>query len=376
MKKAIVLGAAMLLAGAAAFAADVKFSGRIRVGYSFQFGDTDQTTLKKNPEGRMNLTIADPDSLWTITFDAAQKVSLDFDKKKANNDGETAGFSDHYYRAKATIALDKALKGAGVDLGDVSLKAFGGYYDFYETKNAYNDNPYSDNDVDRMDLNVATQSAEASIVGATVGYGKLVSVEAVSAPVSDSGVGTAFAFTATSTPVDGVQVGAGYGHNVRLSKGWASLTYNDALSVSANADIAKLIKNDKFSLGAAGEFLYGFEDSDDNLDAFFQVLGRVNGGVEKVDGYVEYGFAKVDADGADPLHYMRAQANLNLVKGLGLDVYYQDKDLTNEKKEDDFEIGAEAVYTFGGVDYHLDVAYVAKKDNDNFKITPWIQIAF
>jgi hypothetical protein len=365
MKKAIVLGAAMLLAGAAAFAADVKFSGRIRVGYTFQFGDTDQTTLKKNPEGRMNLTIADPDSLWTITFDAAK-----------NGSTETGGFSDHYYRAKATIALDKALKGAGVDLGDVSLKAFGGYYDFYETKNAYNDNPYSDNDVDRMDLNVATQSAEASIVGATVGYGKLVSVEAVSAPVSNSGVGTAFAFTATSTPVDGVQVGAGYGHNVRLSKGWANLTYNDALSVSANADIAKLIKNDKFSLGAAGEFLYGFEDSDDNLDAFFQVLGRVNGGVEKVDGYVEYGFAKVDADGADPLHYMRAQANLNLVKGLGLDVYYQDKDLTNEKKEDDFEIGAEAVYTFGGVDYHLDVAYVAKKDNDNFKITPWIQIAF
>ena len=364
MKKAIVLGAAMLLAGAAAFAADVKFSGRIRVGYNFQFGDTDETTLKKNPEGRMNLTIADSDSLWTITFDAAS----------ANENG--GGFSDHYYRAKATIALDKALKGAGVDLGDVSLKAFGGYYDWYETKNVYNDNPYSDNDVDRMDLNVDTQTAEASIVGATVGYGKLVSVEAVSAPVSNSGVGTAFAFTATSTPVDGVQVGAGYGHNVRLSKGWAKLTYNDALSVSANADIAKLIKNDKFSLGAAGEFLYGFEDSDDNLDAFFQVLGRVNGGVEKVDGYVEYGFAKVDASGADPVHYMRAQANLNLVKGLGLDVYYQDYDLTNEKKEDDFEIGAEAVYTFGGVDYHLDVAYAAKKDDNNVKITPWVQIAF
>ena len=371
MKKAIVLGAAMLLAGAAAFAADVKFSGRIRVGYNFQFGDTDKTTLKKNPEGRMNLTIADPDSLWTITFDAAKTTTVTSGKT-----GETAGFSDHYYRAKATIALDKALKGAGVDLGDVSLKAFGGYYDFYETKNAYNDNPYSDNDVDRMELNVATQSAEASIVGATVGYGKLVSVEAVSAPVSDSGVGTAFAFTATSTPVDGVQVGAGYGHNVRLSKGWASLTYNDALSVSANADIAKLIKNDKFSLGAAGEFLYGFEDSDDNLDAFFQVLGRVNGGVEKVDGYVEYGFAKVDADGADPAHYMRAQANLNLVKGLGLDVYYQDYDLTNENEKDDFEVGAESSYTFGGVTYHLDVAYLAEKDDNNVKITPWVQIAF
>ena len=163
---------------------------------------------------------------------------------------------------------------------------------------------------------------------------------------------------------------------MRLSKGWASLTYNDALSVSANADIAKLIKNDKFSLGAAGEFLYGFEDSDDNLDAFFQVLGRVNGGVEKVDGYVEYGFAKVDASGADPVHYMRAQANLNLVKGLGLDVYYQDYDLTNENEKDDFEVGAESSYTFGGVTYHLDVAYVAEKDNDNFKITPWIQIAF
>ena len=366
MKKAIVLGAAMLLAGAAAFAADVKFSGRIRVGYNFQFGDTDQTTLKKNPEGRMNLTIADSDSLWTITFDAANNATGE----------KVGGFSDHYYRAKATIALDKALKGAGVDLGDVSLKAFGGYYDFYETKNAYNDNPYSDNDVDRMELNVGTQSAEASIVGATVGYGKLVSVEAVSAPVSDSGVGTAFAFTATSTPVDGVQVGAGYGHNVRLSKGWAKLTYNDALSVSANADIAKLIKNDKFSLAAAGDFQFGFEDKDDNQKQYIQALGRVSGGVEKVDGYVEYGFAKLDADGADPLHYMRAQANLNLVKGLGLDVYYQDYDLTNEKKEDDFEIGAEAVYTFGGVDYHLDVAYKAKKDDDNFVITPWIQIAF
>ncbi len=366
MKKAIVLGAAMLLAGAAAFAADVKFSGRIRVGYTFQFGDTDKTTLKKNPEGRMNLTIADPDSLWTITFDAA------------SNNENGGGFSDHYYRAKATIALDKALKGAGVDLGDVSLKAFGGYYDYYETKNVYDDGTYSDNDLDRMDLNVATQSKEASIVGATVGYGKLVSVEAVSAPVSDSGVGTSFAFTATSKPVDGVQVGAGYGHNVRLVKGWdnVGLTYNDALSVSANADIAKLIKNDKFSLGAAGEFLYGFEDSDDNLDAFFQVLGRVNGGVEMVDGYVEYGFAKVDADGADPVHYMRVQANLNMVKGLGLDVYYQDYDLTNEADNDDFEIGAESSYTFGGVTYHLDVAYLAEKDNDNFKITPWIQIAF
>ena len=367
MKKAIVLGAAMLLAGAAAFAADVKFSGRIRVGYNFQFGDTDKTTLKKNPEGRMNLTIADPDSLWTITFDAAS----------ANENG--GGFSDHYYRAKATIALDKALKGAGVDLGDVSLKAFGGYYDFYETKNAYNDNPYSDNDVDRMELNVATQTAEASIVGATVGYGKLVSVEAVSAPVSDSGVGTAFAFTATSMPVDGVQVGAGYGHNVVLGKGnkFGRKAYNDAINASANVDIAKLIKNDKFSLAAAGDFQFGFEDKDDNQKQYIQALGRVSGGVEKVDGYVEYAYTTIDdLSPVDTYQYMRAQVNLNLVKGLGLDVYYQDYDLTNEAEKDDFEIGAESSYTFGGVTYHLDVAYLAEKDNDNFKITPWIQIAF
>ena len=371
MKKAIVLGAAMLLAGAAAFAADVKFSGRIRVGYNFQFGDTDQTTLKKNPEGRMNLTIADSDSLWTITFDAANNATGE----------KVGGFSDHYYRAKATIALDKALKGAGVDLGDVSLKAFGGYYDWYETKNAYNDNPYSDNDVDRMELNVGTQTDAASIVGVTVGYGKLVSVEAVSAPYGKDGDGLkpAFAFTATSTPVDGVQVGAGYGHNVVLGKGnkFGRKAYNDAINASANVDIAKLIKNDKFSLAAAGDFQFGFEDKDDNQKQYIQALGRVSGGVEKVDGYVEYAYTTIDdLSPVDTYQYMRAQVNLNMVKGLGLDVYYQDYDLTNEKKEDDFEIGAEAVYTFGGVDYHLDVAYKAKKDNDNFKITPWIQIAF
>ena len=365
MKKAIVLGAAMLLAGAAAFAADVKFSGAFKAGYTFQFGDTDKTTAKKIPEGKMNLSIADADNLWSITFDAAP-----------NGGKETGGYSDHYYRAKATISLDQALKGAGVDLGDVSLKAFGGYYDFYETKNVYNDGAFSDNDVDRMDLNVATQSKKASIVGATVGYGKLFSLEAVSAPISDSGVGTAFAFTATSAPVDGLQVGVGYGHNVRLSKGWLSEEYNDALSVSANADIAKLIKNDQFSLGAAAEMLYGFEDSDYNQDAAIQVLGRVNGGVDVVDGYVEYGFAKLDVSGFDPLHYLRAQANLNLIEGLGLDVYYQDYDLTNEAENDDFEIGAEAVYSMGGVAYHLDVAYVAEKDNNNVKITPWVQIAF
>ncbi len=369
MKKAIVLGAAMLLAGAAAFAADVKFSGRIRVGYNFQFGDTDQTTLKKNPEGRMNLTIADPDSLWTITFDASKTGTT-----------ETGGFSDHYYRAKATIALDKALKGAGVDLGDVSLKAFGGYYDWYETKNVYDDNTYSDNDVDRMELNVATQSAEASIVGATVGYGKLVSVEAVSAPVSDSGVGSAFAFTATSTPVDGVKVGVGYGHNVVFGKGnyFGRQTYNNGLNASANVDIAKLIKNDKFSLAAAGDFQFGFEDKDEGQYQYIQALGRVSGGVEMVDGYVEYAYTSIDNDSlaVDKAQYMRVQANLNMVKGLGLDVYYQDYDLTNEADNDDFEIGAESSYTFGGVTYHLDVAYLAEKDNDNFKITPWIQIAF
>ena len=356
----------MLLAGAAAFAADVKFSGRIRVGYTFQFGDTDQTTLKKNPEGRMNLTIADPDSLWTITFDAASP----------NENG--GGFSDHYYRAKATIALDKALKGAGVDLGDVSLKAFGGYYDYYETKNVYDDNTYSDNDVDRMELNVATQTAEASIVGATVGYGKLVSVEAVSAPVSDSGVGSAFAFTATSKPVDGVQVGVGYGHNVMLGKGnkFGRKNYNNAMNASANVDIAKLIKNDKFSLAAAGDFQFGFEDKDEGQYQYIQALGRVSGGVEMVDGYVEYAYTTIDNDADDKAQYLRVQANLNMVKGLGLDVYYQDYDLTNEYEKDDFEVGAESSYTFGGVTYHLDVAYKAEKDNDNFVITPWIQIAF
>ena len=96
MKKAIVLGAAMLLAGAAAFAADVKFSGRIRVGYNFQFGDTDQTTLKKNPEGRMNLTIADSDSLWTITFDAAKTTTVT---------GGKTGFTTKAGRTLVTSAI-------------------------------------------------------------------------------------------------------------------------------------------------------------------------------------------------------------------------------------------------------------------------------
>lgn len=381
MKKAIVLSAALLLAGAALFAADdkkpaVKFSGRIRVGYNFQFGDTDKITDKKNPEGRLNLGVADADGLWTITFDTTDVT---------DKGSKQVGFSDHYVRARATVALDKALKGAGVDLGDVSLSLFGGYNDYYKTANVYKDGDYADNGYDRMELNVPSDSAQASIVGAKVGYGKLVNVEVAAAPYNDNKTENTHGFSvaATSTPYDGVAVGVAYGHNVRLGKDniEGGAIYNNGLSATTFVDVAKLAKQDDFKLAVAGSFLYGFEDDDLKQDALLQGMGRVSGGIDLVDGYVEYAYTTVDHDDKYERQYLRAQANLNVVKGLALDVYYQDSDLTDEAKKDDFEVGAESCYTFGKVDYHLDVKYVAgkndaNKDDNNFVITPWIQIAF
>ena len=52
MKKAIVLGAAMLLASTAAFAAsDIKFSGSAQAGYSFSFGEDNITRSWKDWDG-------------------------------------------------------------------------------------------------------------------------------------------------------------------------------------------------------------------------------------------------------------------------------------------------------------------------------------
>ena len=392
MKKAIVLGAAMLLAGAAAFAADEKakpavvFSGFFRAGYTFKFEDGDFSgSIWKGKEERVNMHVKDSEGLWDVNIKSLSSLDGD-DKLDANG----------------TVSLSKTLEKQGLDLNGISLKFTIGTKTNDAMLRAYDN--VSGDDFDKYRL------VGDYVTAFTVGYDKLT-VQIASDPITDNNNNAGVAVSAKYADSDlGFAVAAGYAHkgagwtddgDVANSEGLMftsaakddatvySLQTDNGLAVSGNVNIAKLIKADKFKLGAGVAFNYGFGDGTKTVQTTktkgdlttMRLVADVSGGIDMVDGFVEYAYEMADSDdfALDKVdnQYLKAQANLNFFadKGISLDVYFKDTDL------DDFSdywlAGGDVNYKLGGVKYTLKAeVYNDHKNDDNvaFTLSPRVRI--
>lgn len=334
--------------------------------------------------------VKDADGLWDVNIKSLS--SLDGDDKIAGG---------------ATVSLSKALEKNGLDLNGLSLKFSIGNKTNDAMLRAY-DNASGD-DFDKYRL------VGDYVTAFTVGYDKLT-VQIASDPITDNNNNAGVAVSAKYADSDlGFAVAAGYAHkgagwtddgDVANSEGLmftgsakktdgVTLLTDNGLAVSGNVDIAKLIKADKFKLGAGVAFNYGFGDgkvmsyrrgdteSTVKVDlTTMRLVADVSGGIDLIDGFVEYAYEMADSD---DLHmdksanqYLKAQANLNFFadKGIGLDVYFKDTDL------DDFSdywlVGGDVNYKLGGVKYTLKAeafnVHTASDDKVAFTLSPRVRI--
>lgn len=75
---------------------------------------------------------------------------------------------------------------------------------------------------------------------------------------------------------------------------------------------------------------------------------------------------------ADSVFALNTQVNLNLVEGLGLDVYFNITDLANTG--DSFKVGGDVSYKLAGAEFALNAEY-AQADKA-FSLTPKMIIVF
>ena len=393
MKKAIVLGAAMLLAGAAAFAADEKkasviFSGAFKAGYNFDFVQFNKDTHdgKKQQfgyytddddknEGEFDLNVSDADGIWKLTF--------------RQDDGNL--FGDFNFRTKAVIDVGKSLKSAGVDMGDVSAKLTFGRYSGETLNNAFLD--LEGNHWQRVKTNGSYS------VGLEAGYGKLVGLQFIvdptkNASTSKSGDAT-YGFAVTSTPIDGVKVAVDfsrhgkstqYGYNATATATKPVVVVEDyAVGASTTVDINKFVNVDKLTLVGSGYYTFRrfgtFGTEEDVNKQNFGAALKV--GYGKVDGWLEYNYAEdnIDADGNGVgEQWMKALVNLGGlvgVKGLGLDAYYMQRSFDDTW----FSVGADVSYKLAGVTYGLKAEFTDKdlsktESTTTFRVRPSVLIEF
>ena len=393
MKKAIVLGAAMLLAGAAAFAADEKkasvlFSGAFKAGYNFDFVQFNKDTHdgKKQQfgyytddddknEGEFDLNVSDADGIWKLTF--------------RQDDGKL--FGDFNFRTKAVIDVGKSLKSAGVDMGDVSAKLTFGRYSGETLNNAFLD--LEGNHWQRVKTNGSYS------VGLEAGYGKLVGLQFIvdptkNASTSKSGDAT-YGFAVTSTPIDGVKVAVDfsrhgkstqYGYNATATATKPVVVVEDyAVGASTTVDINKFVNVDKLTLVGSGYYTFRrfgtFGTEEDVNKQNFGAALKV--GYGKVDGWLEYNYAEdnIDADGNGVgEQWMKALVNLGGlvgVKGLGLDAYYMQRSFDDTW----FSVGADVSYKLAGVTYGLKAEFTDKdlsktESTTTFRVRPSVLIEF
>ena len=405
MKKAIVLGAAMLLAGAAAFAADVKFSGKFRTGYTFDFSDSkvkgktyydgSHSTNWKGNGGRLNFHVTDADGAWDLNY---KNIAGDLD----SNDTE---------KITATVNFDKLLDLNGLKVSlqignktdDTLLRAYGDVSD---------------------DHHARVKAIGDWVAAVQVGYDAFTFRAAVD-PVyqnaklptgaSDTENLAGFAVSGKYSLADyGVNVAAGYAHNGQIeaangSNGVRKTLFANVFSAEANADIAKMLGASDFKLGAGVAFNYGKGDDTKDImrsgdfvaevkaDATYGVdaksakpyasqkddqmvlAAQLTGGVDAIDGWVEYVYSKTEDE--DAINYLKVQANINVLaqKGVGLDVYGSIGNF--DKADETWVIGGDVSYKLKTVEFGLnpEVYSYQNKDSDNkvgFSITPKMTIAW
>ncbi len=370
MKKAIVLSTALLLAGAAAFAADVKFSGKFRAGYTFKFLDGDLTSTPKYNDGdgkyeeRLNFHVTDADGLWDINI------------KALDNDLD----SDDKLKAKATVNVSKALENGGLDLKGIGFKFAIGNMSNNALLKAYDNVSGDDRDAFKLFSNGYVTSFTAS-------YDKLtfqVDLDPITSNNNAAGIGVSAKYADSDA---GFAIAAGYAHNDAGFTDDGDLSGKDGVKLSAcgkdhgfvlsgNADIAKMVGLD-FKLAAGAVFGYTTEEDGGNA---MRLAADLSGGVDAIDGWVEYQYDVYDPDSGDKLstHYLKANANFNFLadKGISLDAYVGDNDLENA--DDYWFFGGDLGYSLGGAAYNLNVEVFndASADKVGVTVTPKVTIVW
>ena len=372
MKKVLTIAIVAMLATATLFAG-VSFSGRFRQGYTFTFEEDKDpvVTAWKSEEAKLIMKFSDDNGLWTVNF---KTVGKKFD-------------SNDQFGANATFNLTKALSLAGIDTGDFSLAISLGNNDKMTALTAYDD-PTGDEYYKLK--NYGKESMQLAMA-----YGNLAKFNVAFDPTTDGG---STVLSAKVTPVEGIDVAAAYAYQGWIEdavladngdivvfeyEGVTEVVADNVIGLSAKADIAKLAGLDfALSVSAYDNIFLGIKyisDGDHVVDV--DVLGvddaainsfaaNIAGGIDMVDAFVEFRMLNVKDD--DSYYGLKTQVNLNVVENLALDAYYNIANL--EEAGDTFSIGADASYSFAGVEFALNAEY--KKATKSFSLTPKMIIVF
>ena len=374
MKKILTILTVALLACSTVFAA-VNFSGELVAGYQFNYNKDEWTSHVQGQDGgdsnttKLNLGVADDNGVWSIGIEGVLVA-----------DGRVSG----------DISLDM-MKLFGATESDFSLKVALAANDEQTGLRAYSNQ--SGNNYDRI-----RTGAAGLWTSITLGYTDLVQVQVAGAPrmggVKDGGdmpfgqkptgwganAGDVVV-SALIKPVAGIAVSADWAYNgedksiVKVDDP-TSTDPEDTISTpnkgvvggAVDVNVGTLVGLD-FDLGVSVADRYEYESTYNALAA------TVYGGVDAVNGYVEYALLSQDETME---HYLVAQVNLGVVEGLPIDVYFGAENLA--EFADTFFVGGDIAYEVSGVNFALNVEYAKagafNADYTGLSITPSVGVSF
>ncbi|WP_321301259.1 hypothetical protein [uncultured Sphaerochaeta sp.] len=330
MKKKFVLTLALVLmvAGTLVAATPIEVSGSFSAGYDFEF--TAPATTVSGGSADLVTILDFTGDFWKVSLDAGPVWYEDEDN------GATA---------KAEIYLDKALAEQGVDMGDVALTLHVGTGVSGSAPSVLADkNDYADDFVTGVGMSTGGN------FGVTVKYADMVEVYASAFPSS----ALPMVIGAKVMPLDGVEAAVGFTNDY---------SGNNAMTVSAKADVASLAGLEDIALAATGEFFLdlGAETSAIVADVDAEVAGiGIWAAYYNSMANVNYMAAKAS--------YSTTVSDFDLSASFKLDL----GDLATSSDEI-YTIGAGAEYAMGGVTYALDAEYIV---DGTFTLSPSVSISF
>ena len=343
MKKKFVLTLALVLvvAGTLVAATPIEVSGSFTSGYDFQFNPTSLSQMENGNEAELVTFLDFTGDFWKVSLGAGTVVEY-------NDEAAVA--------ATAEIYLDKALAEQGIDLGDFALTLHigddvsGSAPSVLADKNGY---------ADDYEYPAGTVVAVSGIgmntgnnIGVTMKYADMVEVYASAYP------NTTFPMVigAKVMPLDGVEAAVGFTNDYTAAA-------NNAMTVSAKADIASLAGLQDIALAATGEF-------------FFDIDAETSAIVADVDaGYAGFGLWVAYYNSMLDVNYMAAEASYSTtVSDFDLSASFKaDLGVIDTSDDETYTIGAGAAYAMGGVTYALDAEYVF---DGAFTLSPSVSISF
>jgi hypothetical protein len=343
MKKKFVLTLALVLmvAGTLVAATPIEVSGSFKSGYDFKFNPNGVTqTVNDVAEAELVTLLNFTGDFW--------KVSLVADFVRYDDGADVP--------ATAEIYLDKALAEQGVDMGDLGLTLHigddvsGSIPSVLADKNGY---------ADDYEYPAGTVVAVPSIgmatgdnIGLTVKYADMVEVYASAYPNTS----LPMVIGAKVMPLDGVDVAAGFTNDYTVAG-------NNAMGISAAADVATLVGLEDIALAATGAFYF---DIDAETSA---IVADVDAEVAGIGIWVAYYNSMTD------VNYMAAEASYSTtVSDIDLSASLKaDLGVIDTADDEVFTISAGAGYAMGGVTYALDAEY---EFDGPFTLSPSVSISF